>query len=96
MLFVVMLEAVLVDRWTDGPMDKDYQIEERTRRFLYTRITVLLKSFAEDFKGTAELLGSEIGMEGKEDLNNFDNFVRVFGNGTHLGFYGVCESLAEL
>jgi hypothetical protein len=77
-----------------GQIDKGCQIEERARWVLRTRIIVLLKSFAENFKGTAELLGSETGVEGKEDLNNFDNLVRVFGDGTHLDVYGGMQKLS--
>jgi hypothetical protein len=68
-------------------MDKDCPTEEKQRWVLHTRVIVLLESLAEDFKGTAELLGSETGMEGKEDLNDFDDFVGVLGNCTHLDVY---------
>lgn len=50
----------------------------------FTWIIDLLKSFAENFEGSAELLSSEIGIEGEEDLDDFDGFVRVFCYCTHL------------
>lgn len=49
-----------------------------------TGIIVLLQSPGKNLERATELLSSEIGMEGEENLDNFDELVGMFCNCTHL------------
>ena len=50
---------------------------------------------AENFEGTAELLGAEVGVEGEEDLDHGDGAIVALFNCTHFvcGVRGVAIEL---
>ena len=55
-----------------------------------TGVIEFVTGVAEDFKGPAEFLGAEGGVQSEEDLDHVRGVVEVFGrgcfgNGTHLG-----------
>ena len=57
----------------------------RNRNGLWlARIIVLLQSPGENLERATELLSSEIGMEGEENLDDLDGLVGIFRNCTHL------------